>query len=209
MNVIRKYFQSTGGQFFIYNNLIKTDQLRDNTMHRLLSHENSLPLGGQYRPFDGKSISLLIHEAIRADFGDLTDKRVLDLGTSIGHYAVLMQEEGAYVTAIDSEQMKVDVLNSIIKLRGLPAIKTIKKRVEDYVDEYSGKFDLILMHCVFDYIQPEKNTHVLMRLSEMSNRLYTTIHIDPQFILDNTLHTQYRKLIPQIYGIRDLWAFWH
>lgn len=219
--IIRKYFaEPYGDSFWVYNNRVMLDDIPKLPLHQLLSHQRACDLGEQYRQFAGKSIALLIHEAILKDYGSVKGKKVLDLGCSIGHFALLMAEEGAEVTGVDYEPEKIEVANafaSIYKLR----LKFVNDYIESFLQNawfgmeyqahaldqklHDGTFDLVLMHNVYDRIPIERNTKALSQIVKLSKRLYTTINVDPTTWKD---FSGWRLLIPKIYGVRDLIVFW-
>lgn len=229
--IIANYFaEPYGDSFFVYNNKVKLNDIPRLSFHELLSHSRAHDLGGQYRSFAGKSISMLIHEAVVEDFGGVRGKKVLDLGCSIGHFALLMAEEGADVTAVDYEPLKIEVVDAFAKLYGLK-LRTVNMPIENYVSkkyisrwlvvdglklrtvntpienyvQTDEKYDLVLMHNVFDRLPIEHSRATLRLISSLTNRLYTTVKIDPLSWSD---FDQSRLLIPKIYGVRDLLAFW-
>lgn len=208
IELVRHYFRETGEQFFVYNNLIHVNDIPLLSFHELLSHGRSYDLGGQYKPFAGKSLSMLIHEAVKGSVGELRGKSVLDLGTSIGHFAFLMAEDGADVTGIEMLRMKVDVANAIKQLRGITNFHVVEGLIEDFLAETDEHFDLVLMHSVFEHLKIEHTASVLKNISRVSGRLFTTIFHPPEHILANTAYTRCSLLIPKIYGVRDLWACW-
>lgn len=239
IQVIQQYFDCPfGDRFFVYNNLITVNELQTHTWRDLLSHARSINLGGQYERYAGKSICMLTHEAVKNHYQKKTGesirgKTVLDVGCSIGHFAGLMAEDGAKVTAIDVLKPKVDVASAIVTLRGLSEnLKVIHGYIEDYMYAVDEHFDLILMHNVFEGVslkagQPigaaalqtatrkwakndtSRTASVVKRLSELSNLLYTTILVGPDYVVAHSNHTQYKLLLPKIYGKRSLWVLWH
>jgi len=187
-----------GDRIFVYTNIVTVEDIQNHTFLELLSHERAL---------DGRSIAMAIHEAIKNHYGSLLHKKILDVGSSIGYFSFMMAREGANVTGVECLKEKVEVARAIGKIRKLP-IKFIQAFIEDYVAAVQENFDLVLMHNVFDYIPIEHNTKVLRKLSEMSKSLYSTVLIDPNFVLENSKYTKAKKLLDKIYGSRDLWAFW-
>lgn len=200
LQLLADYFSVPyGDRFFVYTNIVTIKDIQKHTFLELLSHK---------RAVDGKSVAMAIHEAIKNHFGTLNGKKVLDVGSSIGHFSFMMAREGAEVTGIECVPEKVKVANAIARIRGLSNVKFVKAYIENYVDTTDETFDLALMHNIFDYILIEHNTKVLKKLSEFSKRLYTTVLIDPQFVIKNSKYTNAKKLLHKIYGPRDLWAFW-
>lgn len=199
LNILKEYFAVPyNGSFFVYTNRIEVDEIPQHTFLELLSHE---------RAVDGRSVAMSIHEAIKKHVGDFKGKKVLDLGCSIGHFSFMIAREGANVTGVDCIADKVKVAKAIAQIRNLPNAQFIQAFVEDYINT-DETFDLVLMHNVFDYIPIQHGTNVLKRISQISPNLYSTVLIDPQFVLKHSNYTNAEKLLTKIYGPRDLWAFW-
>jgi len=199
--IVKDYFAIPyKGKVFVYTNVLTLEGIKKSSFSELLSHRQAL---------DKKSVAMAIHNAIKRHYGDMKGKKVLDVGCSIGHFSFLMAEEGAKVIGVDCEAGKVKVARAIAKIRALN-VTFVKARIENHLDSISDQvtFDLVLMHSVFDYIPVEQNTQVLMKLSQISGRLYSTVKIDPNFVLRNSDYSKSEKLLEKIYGIRDLWAFW-
>lgn len=197
---LKKHFSIPyGNGFFVYTNFVALEDIRNHTFLELLDHK---------RAVGGKSVAMTIHQAIKNHCGVFSGKKVLDVGSSIGHFSFMMAREGANVTGIECLEQKVKVARAIAQIRGLLNVKFVQAFIEDYVDTVQENFDLTLMHNVFDYIPAKQNTKVLRKLSEISEKLYSTVLIDPNFILENSKYTRTKKLLDKIYGPRDLWAFW-
>lgn len=197
-SVVRDYFAVPyGDRVFVYTNVVTVADLKKHTFLELLSHR---------RAIGGRSVAMAIHEAIKKDYGDIRGKRVLDVGSSIGHFSFMMAREGANVIGIECEEIKVKVAMAIAEIRASNA-KFVQMRIEEYLCKITH-FDLALMHNVFDYIPVEKNTCVLQRVSLMADILYTTVLIDPEFVTTHSEYTKYKRLLEKIYGSRDLWVFW-
>jgi 2-polyprenyl-3-methyl-5-hydroxy-6-metoxy-1,4-benzoquinol methylase len=200
LQIVQKYFSVPyGDRVFVYTNIVKLKEIPKHTFLDLLSHK---------RAIGGKSVAMAIHEAIKKHYGSLSGKKVLDIGSSIGHFSFMMAGENAQVTGVECIEEKVRVANAIARIRGRTNVKFVKAFIENYVKTVKENFDLALMHNVFDYIPAEHNTEVLKRISQISKKLYSTVLIDPNFVLKNSTYTNTKKLLNKIYGLRDLWAFW-
>lgn len=197
--VVKEYFSAPyGDRIFVYTNIVTIEDLHNHSFSELLSHKNAI---------NGFSIAMAIHEAIKGDYGSVVGKKVLDVGSSIGHFSFLMAEDGAKVTGVEWFRETVDVARALADIKGLK-VEFIQNNIENYLANATDSFDLVLMHNVFDYISIEHSIKVLRQLSELSPSLYTTILIEPQFITSNSMYTRYKKLLSKVYGKRDLWVFW-
>jgi len=196
---VEKYFSIPyGDRILVYTNVVTLSDIVNHTFHEVLSHK---------RASRGKSIAMTIHSTIKKHYGNLSRKTILDVGSSIGHFSFLMAEEKAQVTGVECDPTKIKVARAIAELRGLSNVRFMQTFIEDFV-EVMPLFDLALLHSVFEYVEKSKKVKVLKKLSKTCGRLYSTVLIDPQFVLENSIFTCSEKLLDKIYGSRDLWAFW-
>ncbi len=85
-------------------------------------------------------------------FGDLRDKRVLDIGCGNGETTLLLARAGAIVTGVDSSGVAVDRLTRRARDHGIPGVSAVCADALR-IDEI-GKFDFVFGSLILHHIEP-------------------------------------------------------
>ena len=103
---------------------------------------------------------------------DLKNARVLEIGCSFGGNIIpfALENPKAEVIGIDLSSVQIEEGNRIIENLGLENIRLIHQNVLDF-DEKLGKFDYIICHGVFSWVNEEVQRGILdviiLKLQEM------------------------------------------
>jgi SAM-dependent methyltransferase len=90
--------------------------------------------------------------AALAHFGDLSGKRVLDMGCGSGEYSLYFAQLGAEVTALDLSQVGIDALAEECRRLG---ITTVRPVVGDaFGIEAHGPFDIVFGSMILHHLEP-------------------------------------------------------
>lgn len=202
------------GCLYIYDNLVYLKTIYQEDFHTLLSHRYAT---------NGFSTSMGIHQTIEDAVGGFSGKRVLDIGSSIGHFCFLFAEDGAKVVGIEKEQLKVGTAQAIALIKHFKGIEFVCDKIENVIEHRNMEdFNLTNMLNVFDHMIREDNTKAwktLNKISELSEKLTLMMGPTDEFpkadytsnlpekVMEKTQYKHYSLLLGSSYAGRALWLF--
>jgi SAM-dependent methyltransferase len=100
-------------------------------------------------------------------FGDLENKKILDLGCGDGSTSLFFAERGADVTAIDISSVAIDNLKDFIKGNNIENVSPITASAFDIAD--LGKFDFVFGSMILHHLEPFSEFSRLLASSIVPN----------------------------------------
>lgn len=202
------------GCVYVYDNLVYLETIYLEDFHTLLSHNQAT---------NGFSTAMGIHQTIEGAIGGFSGKKILDVGSNIGHFCFLFVEDGAEVLGIEREKMKVEAALAIASIKHYKGIYFVCDKIENFIENRNiDDFNLTNMLNVFDHMIREDNKrawNTLNKISELSDKLtlmmgptdefpkadYTSNF--PEKVMERTQYKKYSLLLGSSYAGRALWFF--
>jgi SAM-dependent methyltransferase len=104
----------------------------------------------------GEVITAAIDDAVGAaaleHFGDITGKRLLDLGCGLGEYSLFFAEHGAQVTAIDTSAVAIEALRAHCAQDSIANVNPVVASAFD-IDQL-GPFDAVFGSMILHHLEP-------------------------------------------------------
>ncbi|MEN6395431.1 MAG: class I SAM-dependent methyltransferase [Methanoregula sp.] len=123
----------------------------------------AITMTGEKRDFDAVAATWdenpgrvrMAHDVARAILGTIRpgpEVEVLDFGCGTGLLTLALQPHVRTITAVDSSQGMIDVLNKKIKVKDIKNVRTRYVDLENG-DELTGTFDLVVSSMTFHHVQ--------------------------------------------------------
>jgi SAM-dependent methyltransferase len=93
-----------------------------------------------------------VAKAAIAHFGDLTGKRILDIGCGAGEFALLFASLGAEVVAVDISEVSIGKLKAFCESRGITTLTPLVAPAHDVAA--LGPFDFAFGTLVLHHLEP-------------------------------------------------------
>jgi len=235
IEILKKYFSIPyGGHVFIFTNPVTLLDIQQNTFTEILSHKNAVDAQG----LPGHSMALLIIEAVKKHMNGLDGKQILDVGGNTGYISFLAVEAGANATMIERDTVQATVAKAMADVRGLKVNiinDSIQNYLNSNQDKFDCAF---MLNMFDQMLREDETTawQVLKQISERAKTLFlmmgrseqipkTNGHAtgtpliaapvlsrhdktDYEVILEKTMYNNYKILSTNIYGSRQLQAYY-
>ena len=122
--------------------------------------------------------------------GDVTGKKILDLGCGEGYLSRLLIKNGCeQITGVDLSKEMISVADQIKNEQNLDQATYISCDVNQFLEEHSEKYDVIIAVFLFNYIDTASMSHVIDKthdlLTENGKFIFTVPHPSLPFIKSN------------------------
>lgn len=211
-NALKEYFYNPyPGYVYIYNSILVLKDIENHNLIKIMRSNDAI---------DGKpQIWSSIFATIFCFTGlEPKNKKILDVGSRIGHFAIPLAETGMHVTCVEALLLPCRVIRAIQLLRNQENIMVINSTIQEYLPTSDTEFDLAMMLNVFDHILRQGEEEAWKVLDELSKRARKMalmmgptdqVSVDgiPGAVMRHSRYKYYTKLLSNSYGGRDLWGF--
>jgi 2-polyprenyl-3-methyl-5-hydroxy-6-metoxy-1,4-benzoquinol methylase len=117
---------------------------------------------------------------IHSQLGDVTNKRILDLGSGLGEVSIYFALKGAHVTAVDLSLPMLQVTQRLAK-RYKVKVKTVQATVEELSGKLNETYDIVYVGNLFHHVQIPKTIQGIKKILKKNGILvcWEPVHYNP------------------------------
>lgn len=140
--------------------------------------------------------------------GDVSGKKILDLGCGLGEVSIFFALKGATVTAVDLSQPMLDVVQNIAK-RYQVQVQTLHASVEELGQLKKNSFDIIYVGNLFHHVDISKTLRHVIRILKITGTLvcWEPVHYNPIINIYRAIAKKVRSRDERPFRMRDIELF--